>query len=71
MQSLSDKERHSKKEAIKRGLLDYLYVLHGFNNPQGYVGQAEDMAEKIMADLEFVEVDFENRYFEAKAANAD
>lgn len=71
MDNLMDKERYAKKEAIKRGLLDYLYVLHGFDNPQGYVEQAEEMAEKIMADLEFVSVDFENRYFEARAANAD
>ena len=69
MDNMIDKERFAKKEAIKRGLLDYMYILHGFDNPQGYVEHAEEMAEKILSDMEYVENDFTDRYFQAREAN--
>ena len=71
MDNLNDKEKQSKLQAIERGLLDYMYILHGFDNPQGYVEHAKEMAEKILSDLEYVEREFEAKGFEAKLANAD
>ena len=71
MDNLNEKEKQSKLQAIERGLLDYMYILHGFDNPQGYVEHAKGMAEKILSDLEYVELDFLNKQMEKRGANAD
>ena len=69
--SIIDKERFAKLQAVEQNLRDLLYIVGGKKMVESNERFVQSTADSVMRDIEFVEVDFEVRHYEARLSNAD
>lgn len=69
MDNLMDKERYAKLKAVEMLLTDFAWTFTNMSlEPKE---NTTWWAEKMLADLEQVEIDFEDRHFQAREASRD
>ena len=66
-----DRERFAKLQAVEQNLRDLLYIAGGKKFADSNEKFVQNIADCIMRDIEFVEVEFEVRHYEARLSNAD
>ena len=76
MNNLSDRERKAKLEAIRESLKGFIYIVKPFNTvydiwERAAIAYVDEGAERLMQDLEQVEIDFLDRRFQAKEQSRD
>jgi len=70
MQSLSEKKRQAMRQAIE-GVLECLNEAPFKSQFHGVYATPRHMAERILKEIEEVEMDFMSAHFEARQANRD
>jgi len=70
MQSLSEKKRQAMREAIE-GVLECLNEAPFKSQFHGVYATPRHMAERILKEIEQVEIDYANKYQEARELTRD